>query len=273
MVNDSVQLWMGQAARHPLLTLSEELDLGRRIQDDHDAAARARLIECNLRLVINIATAYRGRGLDFPDLIQDGNIGLIRAVEKFDYRKGYKFSTYATFWIRQAITRGLSDCARTIRLPAHITEKIHKLNKDVRALVQELGRDPTEEELVEHSEFDAKTIHLLYRNLHEPVSLEATFDTEEGTLIDCIEDPAPPTADEIVQRIILEGWVSVMLVTLTPRERDVVALRFAPQQHTLEQAGVVMGVTRERVRQIEWKALVKIRNLWRRRGLAELAGP
>ena len=273
-LDDSVQMWMVEAGRRPLLTLEEELALGRRIRDECDSGARDKLVECNLRLVINIATAYNGRGLDFSDLIQEGNIGLIRAAEKFDHSKGYKFSTYATFWVRQAITRGLSDCARTIRLPAHITEKMHKLNKDIRALVQELGREPTEEELAERSEFDTKTVHLLLTSLQEPISIDSTMIGDEGSLIDLIEDDSAPTSDEIVDRIVIEDYVTNSLMSLlSGREKWVMRLRFGlneTRQHTLEEAGVVMGVTRERVRQIEWKAIVKIRNAWRWEKLAEM---
>lgn len=274
--NDSLQMWMTQASRCPLLTLAEELELGRRILEEHDGSARDRLVECNLKLVISIAGPYQGRGREFADLIQDGNIGLIRAAEKYDHRKGYKFSTYATFWVRQAISRGLSDGARTIRLPAHISEKAHKLNKDIRALVQELGREPTEEELTERSEFNATMVHLLCTSLQEPVSLDSTFigDDGEEALIDQIEDTETPTEDAIINRILLEERVTGdLLAPLTPREKDVMTLRFGlggTPQHTLEETGNALGVTRERVRQIEWKALAKIRNLWRWQRLAEL---
>ena len=299
-IDDSIQMWMVEAGRYPLLSTEEELALSRLIREKKDAAARDKLVECNLRLVINIATGYTGRGLDFPDLIQDGNIGLIRAAEKFDYKKGYRFSTYATFWVRQAITRDLSDCGRTIRLPAHITEKMHVLTKIMRELVQELGREPIEEELVDpwfeavsHNQLilkiqekygrepndkeiaaqhktDAKLLHLLVTSFQEPISIDTTLigdDAEEGSLLDLIEDEDTPSADDIIDRIVIQEHVSEQLMSLlSARERKVMKLRFGlnnSRAHTLEEAGVVMGVTRERVRQIEWKAIVKIRNSWR----------
>jgi RNA polymerase primary sigma factor len=299
-------MWMLEAGKRPLLTLDEELALGRLIREKHDAAARDKLVECNLRLVINIATGYNGRGLDFPDRIQDGNIGLIRAAEKYDYTKGYKFSTYATFWVRQSITRGLSDCGRTIRLPAHITEKMHVLNKLVQPLVQELGREPVEDELVgpwydavSHDQLvekikkrchrkpnsneiaaqhktDAKLLHLLLTSFQEPISIDTTLigdDSEEGTLLDLIEDTGSETDNDIINRVVVEDHTKGLLALLSARERWVMQLRFGlddVRPHTLEEAGVVMGVTRERVRQIEWKAIVKIRNTWRWRKLGEL---
>ena len=304
-LDDSVQMWMLEAGKRPLLTPAEELALG----EKHDAAARDKLVECNLRLVINIATGYNGRGLDFPDLIQDGNIGLIRAAEKYDYTKGYKFSTYATFWVRQAITRGLSDCGRTIRLPAHITEKMHVLSKLVQPLVQDLGREPVEEELVDpwyeavsrdqliekikkrfnrkptakeiaaQHRTDAKLLHLLLTSFQEPISMDTTLigdDSEEGTLMDLIEDTEAETANDIINRVVIEDHVTNDLMSLlSAREKRVMRLRFGlddTRQHTLEEAGEVMGVTRERVRQIEWKAIIKMRDKWRHKKLAELVG-
>jgi RNA polymerase primary sigma factor len=299
-------MWMIEAGRCPLLTLSEELALGRLIREKHDLGARDRLVECNLRLVINIATGYNGRGLDFPDLIQDGNIGLIRAAEKYDYKKGYKFSTYATFWVRQSITRGLSDCGRTIRLPAHITEKMHVLSKIIQPLVQELGREPLEEELVDpwfdavsynqlvvkikkrckrkpnareiaaQHKTDAKLLHLLLTSFQEPISIDTPLigdDSAEGTLLDLIEDTEAETDTDIINRVVVEDHTNGLLALLSTRERWVMQLRFGlddTRQHTLEEAGAVMGVTRERVRQIEWKAIIKIRDKWRHRKLEEL---
>jgi RNA polymerase primary sigma factor len=297
---------MLEAGKRPLLTLTEELALGRRVREKHDLEARDKLVECNLRLVINIATGYNGRGLDFPDLIQDGNVGLIRAAEKYDYHKGYKFSTYATFWIRQSITRGLSDCGRTIRLPAHITEKMHVLSKIIQPLVQELGREPLEEELIDpwfdavsynqlvekikkrchrkpnsneiaaQHKTDAKLLHLLLTSFQEPISIDTTLigdDSEEGTLLDLIEDTEAETDTDIINRVVVEDHTNGLLALLSTRERWVMQLRFGlddTRQHTLEEAGAVMGVTRERVRQIEWKAIIKIRDKWRHRKLEEL---
>jgi RNA polymerase primary sigma factor len=299
---------MLEAGKRPLLTLTEELALGRRVREKHDLEARDKLVECNLRLVINIATGYNGRGLDFPDLIQDGNVGLIRAAEKYDYHKGYKFSTYATFWIRQSITRGLSDCGRTIRLPAHITEKMHVLSKIIQPLVQELGREPLEEELIDpwfdavsynqlvekikkrchrkpnsneiaaQHKTDAKLLHLLLTSFQEPISIDASItadDSEEGggTLIDLLEDTGSETDNDIINRIVIEDHTNGLLALLSARERLVMKLRFGLDEtrpHTLEEAGVVMNVTRERVRQIEWKAIIKIRDKWRHRKLEEL---
>jgi len=275
--DDVVHTWMAKAGKLPLLNSEEELELGRRIWEYNDEAAKTKLIEHNLRLVVDIASRYTGRGLDFSDLIQDGNIGLIKAAGKYDYRKGYKFSTYATFWIRQAITRGLSDSGRTIRLPAYITEKLFQLNKTMNDMVQELGREPTKEELIEASGFDPKIADLLLRNILDPISIDTTpvgDECEEGTLADLIEDESQPTADEILNRLIVREQITEELLTmLSPREKDVIHLRFGlagRASHTLEETGCVLGVTRERARQIEYKALTKIRNSWRWKRIAEL---
>lgn len=278
-IDDPIKMWMEQAGKLPLLAANEEFELGRRFQEEHDDAARDKLVEHNLRLVIDLASKYMGHGLEFSDLIQDGNIGLIRAAEKFDYRKGYRFSTYATFWVRQGITRGLSNFGHTIRLPAHITEKKFRLNRLVEELVQELGREPTETELVAKSGYDVKTIKLLLYNTTDPISVDTTDmgdDSEAGTLIDFIEDDSVPTPDEILNRIVIQEQIGDNLMgILTPREKNVMRLRFGlfgQTQHSLEETGAVLSVTRERVRQIEWKALAKIRNSWRRQKIGEMVG-
>lgn len=267
---DSVQMLMTQAGKFSLLTAREELDLGRRIQEYNDESARSKLIEHNLRLVIDLASRYIGRGLDFADLIQNGNVGLIRAAEKYDYHRGYRFSTYATFWVRQALTRGLSDTGRTIRLPAHITEKLVKLSKVAEGMVQGLGREPTEDELVEKSGYGPEVVRIFMTNILDPISIDSTAigdESEEGTLIDLIEDATVPTTDEIVNRIVLQEQINDDLMSiLTLSEKNVLRLRFGlfgGSGLTLENTGVSLGITRERARQIEWKALVKIRSNWR----------
>jgi RNA polymerase primary sigma factor len=269
MNQDTVQMWLTLAGKRPLLSASEELELGKQVREHEDQDAKNKLVEYNLRLVISVASRFQNRGQEFSDLIQDGNIGLIRAAEKYDYNKGYKFSTYATFWIKQAITRGLSDTGRTIRLPAHITEKLYKLNRLTGELVQELGREPTEEELMEKTGYSEETIRLLLDNVREPISMDSTVvgDEDDGTLFDLIEDESVPTTNEIIHRIMIHKEVHTkLLAVLTPRERDVMKLRFGlfgTRSYTLEQTGGILGVTRERARQIEWKALTKVRNAFR----------
>jgi len=278
-VDGSIKMWMAEAGKLPLLTASEEFELGRRIQEEDDKAARDKLVEHNLRLVVDLASRYIGHGLDFPDLIQDGNIGLIRAAEKFDYRRGFRFSTYATFWVKQGITRSLSNCGHTIRRPAHIIEKMFKLTKWTEELVQELGREPTETELVEKSGYDIETIELLLRSAIAPVSIDTTIigdDFETGVLVDLIEDNSISTTDEILSRIVLQDQINDDLLSiLTPREKDVMRLRFGlfeQAAHSLEETGAALSITRERARQIEWKAIAKIRNSWRWQKIAEMVG-
>ncbi len=276
-VADSTQMWLTAAGKKPLLKHAQELELGRKIMEG-DERARNTLVEHNLKLVISLASVYMNRGLPFPDLIQEGNIGLVRAAEKYDHRKGFKFSTYATFWIRQAITRSLSNTSRTIRLPAHITEKLFRLTKLTEVMVYELGREPTEEELVERSGIKLQIVQIHMTNMLDPLSIDTTpvGDVgEECNLIDLIEDESTPTANEVIDRLVLRDQITdELMAVLTPREKSVIELRFGlfteGNSFTLEQTGKALHVTRERARQIEWKALKKIRNSWRGGRIAQL---
>ena len=276
-VADSTQMWLTAAGKKPLLKHAQELELGRKIMEG-DERARNTLVEHNLKLVISLASVYMNRGLPFPDLIQEGNIGLVRAAEKYDHRKGFKFSTYATFWIRQAITRSLSNTSRTIRLPAHITEKLFRLTKLTEVMVYELGREPTEEELVERSGIKLQIVQIHMTNMLDPLSIDTTpvGDVgEECNLIDLIEDESTPTANEVIDRLVLRDQITdELMAVLTPREKSVIELRFGlfteGNSFTLEQTGKALHVTRERARQIEWKALKKIRNSWRWGRIAQL---
>ena len=262
-VDDPVRMYLKEIGRVPLLTADEEIELARRMEAG-DESARHRLEEANLRLVVSIAKRYVGRGMLFLDLIQEGNLGLLKAVEKFDYSKGYKFSTYATWWIRQAITRAIADQARTIRIPVHMVETINKLVRISRQLLQELGRDPHPEEVAREMGISVARVHEIMKIAQEPVSLETPIGEEEDShLGDFIEDEAAPAPAEAASFMLLREQLEEVLETLTDREKNVLRLRFGLEDgrsRTLEEVGQSFGVTRERIRQIEAKALRKLRH-------------
>ncbi|GAA0836309.1 RNA polymerase sigma factor RpoD [Paenibacillus glucanolyticus] len=262
-ISDPVRMYLKEIGRVPLLSADEEVELSKRIEEG-DEEAKRRLAEANLRLVVSIARRYAGRGMQFLDLIQEGNMGLIKAVEKFDYSKGFKFSTYATWWIRQAITRSIADQARTIRIPVHMVETINKLVRVSRQLLQELGREPTPEEIGKEMDITPEKVREIQKVSQEPVSLETPVGEEsDSNLGDFIEDqdalaPADAAAFELLKEQLEE-----VLDTLTEREENVLRLRFGLEDgrtRTLEEVGQVFGVTRERIRQIEAKALRKLRH-------------
>jgi RNA polymerase primary sigma factor len=261
--NDPVRMYLKEIGKVPLLTAAEEVILAKRIEAG-DLAAKQRLVESNLRLVVSIAKKYIGRGMQFLDLIQEGNLGLIRAVEKFDYRKGYKFSTYATWWIRQAITRAIADQARTIRIPVHMVETINKLIRVQRHLLQEYGREPTPEEIAELMDFTPEKVREVLKISQEPVSLETpTGEEEDSHLGDFIEDEEAVVPVDAASFALLQEQLQTVLETLSIRERKVIQLRFGlldGHPRTLEEVGREFGVTRERIRQIESKTLSKLRH-------------
>ncbi len=289
--NDPVRMYLKEIGKVPLLTAQEEVELAKRIEAGEEASAKLReagdklsreekralrrqersgqeakrkLVEANLRLVVSIAKRYVGRGMLFLDLIQEGNLGLIRAVEKFDFRKGYKFSTYATWWIRQAITRAIADQARTIRIPVHMVETINKLIRVQRQLLQELGREPTPEEIAERMELTPEKVREIIKVSQEPVSLETPIGEEEDShLGDFIEDSDAVVPVDAASFILLQEQLEDVLNSLSEREREVIRLRFGltdGHPRTLEEVGREFGVTRERIRQIESKTLAKLRH-------------
>ena len=262
-IDDPVRMYLKEIGRVPLLSADEEVELARRMEDGEEEAKR-RLAEANLRLVVSIAKRYVGRGMLFLDLIQEGNLGLIKAVEKFDYQKGFKFSTYATWWIRQAITRAIADQARTIRIPVHMVETINKLIRVQRQLIQELGRDPLPEEIAGEMEISEERVREILKISQEPVSLETPIGEEEDShLGDFIEDEEALAPAEAASFFLLREQLEDVLSTLTTREKKVLQLRFGLEDgrsRTLEEVGQVFGVTRERIRQIEAKALRKLRH-------------
>ena len=289
LTGDPVRLYLREIGRVALLTAEQEVDLAKRIEaglfageklasgerlpealrrdlrivEADGALAKGQLVEANLRLVVSIAKRYAGRGMLFLDLIQEGNLGLIRAVEKFDYTKGFKFSTYATWWIRQAITRAMADQARTIRIPVHMVETINKLLRLQRSMLQELGRDPTPEELGRELELTPERVVEIQRMAQEPVSLDTPVGTEDDSYLgDLIEDSDAVVPAEAAAFLLLQQQLDEVLHTLTPREMQLIALRFGLEDgkaRTLEEVGREFGVTRERVRQIEAKTLAKLR--------------
>jgi RNA polymerase primary sigma factor len=271
-VNDPVRMYLKEIGKIPLLTPEEEIDLAKKMESGHEQAKR-RLAEANLRLVVSIAKKYVGRGMLFLDLIQEGNMGLIKAVEKFDYRKGYKFSTYATWWIRQAITRAIADQARTIRIPVHMVETINKLIRVSRQLVQDLGREPTPEEIAHVMCVSEERVREILKIAQEPVSLETPIGEEDDShLGDFIEDQDVPAPAEAAAFELLREQLDDVLETLTPREKKVLKLRFGlddGRSRTLEEVGQAFGVTRERIRQIEAKALRKLRHPMRSKRLKD----
>ena len=262
-IDDHVKMYLKEIGKVDLLSAEEETELAKRMSDG-DEEAKKRLAEANLRLVVSIAKRYVGRGMMFLDLIQEGNLGLIRAVDKFDYTKGYKFSTYATWWIRQAITRAIADQARTIRIPVHMVETINKLVRVSRQLVQELGREPTPEELSKGLNMSVEKVREISKISQEPVSLETPIGEEEDShLGDFIPDDDAPAPSEAASFVLLKEQLGDVLKTLTPREAKVLSLRFGLEdgrQRTLEEVGKEFDVTRERIRQIEAKALRKLRH-------------
>ena len=271
-IDDPVRMYLKEIGKVPLLYADEEIELAKRMEEG-DVEAKKRLSEANLRLVVSIAKRYVGRGMLFLDLIQEGNLGLIKAVEKFDYRKGYKFSTYATWWIRQAITRAIADQARTIRIPVHMVETINKLIRVSRQLLQEYGREPLPEEIAEEMGISEDKVREIIKIAQEPVSLETPIGEEEDShLGDFIpDDDAPAPADAAAFTLLKEQLMSV-LSTLTPREEMVLKLRFGLEDgraRTLEEVGREFKVTRERIRQIEAKALRKLRHPSRSRKLKD----
>ena len=287
-VADAVSLYLKEISQTPLLTAEEERDLAAQVERGRDASAelkngheedqhvrlleaikegelaRQKIIEANFRLVVSIAKHYTGRGVAFLDLIQEGNIGLIRAVEKFDYHRGYKFSTYATWWIRQAITRAIADQARTIRVPVHMCERINRVTRASRAIAQRMGRDPTVEELAKELNTDAEKVEHILRVAQHPLSLEMPVgDENDGHLEDFIEDDGATPPLETATQHLLRDEIAGILSSLSPREGRVIQLRFGlkdGQAHTLDEVGRKFGVTRERIRQIEAKALRRLRH-------------
>ncbi|HOK19347.1 MAG TPA: RNA polymerase sigma factor RpoD [Thermosynergistes sp.] len=262
-LTDPVRMYLREIGKIPLLTPEEEVELAKRIEAG-DLEAKKKLMAANLRLVVSIAKKYIGRGMLFLDLIQEGNLGLSRAVEKFDYRKGFKFSTYATWWIRQAITRAIADQARTIRIPVHMVETINKLIRVSRQLVQKLGREPTAEEIAKEMGIDAERVAEIQRIAQEPVSLETPIGEEEDSQLgDFLEDKELLSPDDAAANQLLREELESMIDELAPREREVLRLRFGLEDghpYTLEEVGRRFGVTRERIRQIEAKALRKLRH-------------
>ena len=271
-IEDPVRMYLKEIGKVPLLSAEEEIELAQRMEDG-DEDAKKRLAEANLRLVVSIAKRYVGRGMLFLDLIQEGNLGLIKAVEKFDYRKGYKFSTYATWWIRQAITRAIADQARTIRIPVHMVETINKLIRVSRQLLQELGREPTPEEIAEEMNMPVERVREILKISQEPVSLETPIGEEEDShLGDFIQDDNVPVPADAAAFSLLKEQLNEVLGTLTEREQKVLRLRFGlddGRARTLEEVGKEFNVTRERIRQIEAKALRKLRHPSRSRKLKD----
>jgi len=262
-IDDPVRMYLKEIGKVPLLSADEEIELAQRMEKG-DVEAKKRLAEANLRLVVSIAKRYVGRGMLFLDLIQEGNLGLIKAVEKFDYRKGYKFSTYATWWIRQAITRAIADQARTIRIPVHMVETINKLIRVSRQLLQELGKEPQPEEIAKEMNMPVEKVREIMKISQEPVSLETPIGEEEDShLGDFIPDDDAPAPSEAAAFTLLKEQLIDVLDTLTPREEKVLRLRFGlddGRARTLEEVGKEFNVTRERIRQIEAKALRKLRH-------------
>ena len=264
-MDDPVRIYLRDIGRIPLLTAEEEREVAFKLAEgtpEEQAEARQRLSEANLRLVVSIARHYTGRGMSLLDLVQEGNLGLIKAVEKFDYHKGFKFSTYATWWIRQAITRAIAGQGRTIRIPVHMVETINRLIRISRQLVQEIGREPTPEEIAERMGISAAKVREITRLAQEPISLETPIGEEaDSSLGDFITDTSLPTPDEAAVSDLMRQQLQEVLGTLTPRERDVLSLRYGlpdGRERTLEEVGREFNVTRERIRQIEVKALRKL---------------
>ena len=262
-IDDPVKVYLKEIGRVPLLSAEEEVELAIRMSEG-DVAAKKRLSEANLRLVVSIAKRYVGRGMQFLDLIQEGNLGLIKAVEKFDHTKGFKFSTYATWWIRQAITRAIADQARTIRIPVHMVETINKVKKGNSQLLHENGHEPTNEQIAEKLEMPVEKVREIMRVAQEPVSLETPIGEEEDShLGDFIPDEDAPAPSDVASHTMLKEQLAEVLSTLTPREEKVLRLRFGLEDgrsRTLEEVGKEFNVTRERIRQIEAKALRKLRH-------------
>lgn len=262
-INDPVKMYLKEIGRVPLLSGNEEVELAERIMKG-DQKAKERLTEANLRLVVSIAKRYVGRGMHFLDLIQEGNVGLIKAVEKFDHTKGFKFSTYATWWIRQAITRAIADQARTIRIPVHMVETINKLKKVQSQLLHENGKEASEEEIAKEMNLPVSRVREIMRVAQEPVSMETPIGPEEDSrLMDFIRDDDALAPDDAAMKTIINEDIDAVLKTLTKREEDVIRLRFGlldGRCHTLEEVGLEFNVTRERIRQIEAKALRKLRH-------------
>ncbi len=271
-ISDPVRMYLKEIGRVPLLTFAQEIDLAKKYEAN-DFKAKRKLIEANLRLVVSIAKKYIGRGMSLLDLIQEGNQGLIRAVEKYDWRKGFKFSTYATWWIRQAITRAIADQARTIRIPVHMVETINRFIRTSRRLMQELGREPTVEEIAQALEVDVSKVREIIKVSQEPTSLETPVgDEEDSHLGDFIQDTSAPSPYDATSRQLLKEHMEEVLDTLTDREKRVLILRFGLENgrpRTLEEVGREFNVTRERIRQIEAKALRKLRHPSRSRKLKD----
>jgi len=271
-VDDTVRMYLREIGKFPLLTSQEEIVLAKRLRAG-DMRAKHKLVNSNLRLVVSIAKKYTGRGMLFLDLVQEGNLGLIRAVEKFDYRKGYKFSTYATWWIRQAITRAIADQARTIRIPVHMIETINRLRKTSRILLQQLGHKPTEKEIAKRARMSIDKVREILRISQVPLSLETPVGDEDSSRLgDFVEDGSIQAPDEIVMYGLLRDDLEEVMDTLSPREKMVLKLRFGlddGKPRTLEEVGREFAVTRERIRQIEAKALRKLKHPTRSKKLRE----